>query len=142
MRRKSKNRPIKIAFLGYLVLFVGVIGYGWMTRPEPVPYGNVPIYDGVVRMQIHASDGYESLAEIGTGQITPSDEPSPIAEALSAPVMAQESPATDEMAPEGEIVSADAGDELRLDDLRLPGSKEAKSGQFEEVEPNPYLVTD
>jgi len=123
MRRKSKTRYMKYVFLGYVLVAVGVIGFGWTSRPEPEPFSNIPVMPGSIMIAV---PGNVALMPIGAHDMPEAvAEMRPASEGLVETVALSEDP-----------------EELDDDDLRLPGDPEQDVTQFEEVEPNPYLVTD
>ena len=119
---------MKYVFLGYILVAVAVIGYGWTSRPAPEPFSNIPAMPGSVLIAVP-----EDVDLLPNGA---ADE---------VPVVAVEMNPTSETE-RNDIVEATAPpeDSNRLDDhdLRLSGDSEQDVTQFEEVEPNPYLVTD
>lgn len=146
MRRKSRHRYLGIALAGYVLLAVGVIGYGWRTRPDGDPLGGVGVSSSGYILQVNVRDGYESLAETGMtgGEVVPGAASAPPMPA-PAMVVAEEEPVAMPAADDAESVEMVAEtnrEDLQLDDLRLPGSEPRVETQFEVVHENPYLVTD
>lgn len=124
MRRKSKNLYLKVALVAYVLVAVGVIGVGWLTRGETDPYSQIPEPTSpYVRLTIPS--------DVDLGGVPSSDGLPSGAESLEMAVESNHDPASTEV---------ESPDPLGLDDLRLSGNE--PEARFEVVVPNPYLVTD